>query len=186
MASNISSCFINLPNADSPFITEHHFNPVIHSPWLLFFGPLKPCFFCLGVHDVFCLAFPCIDPISFSTFLAIQSDIDSNLHPCVPHLCCWAFSVFETYCIKVSMFVLWYLTFTIFPFYLYLVQSLDLADHEQPTSFATIGDDLPSWRSFTILSFLSTDTSHVGAMIHASLLGATVLQGMSSFILTAD
>lgn len=31
---------ISLDNADSGFITEYHFYPIIHSPWLLLFSPL--------------------------------------------------------------------------------------------------------------------------------------------------
>ncbi|CAJ0955780.1 unnamed protein product, partial [Ranitomeya imitator] len=49
---------------------------------------------------------------------------------------------------------------------------LDTADCEQPTSFATLRDDLPSCKSLIILSFVSIDISRVGAMIHVSPLGA--------------
>ncbi|CAJ0967573.1 unnamed protein product [Ranitomeya imitator] len=68
-----------------------------------------------------------------------------------------------------------------------LMPILDTADCEQPTSFATLRDDLPSFKSLIILSFVSIDFSRVGAMIHVSPLGATALQGkpmdVSNFII---
>ncbi|CAJ0940290.1 unnamed protein product [Ranitomeya imitator] len=61
-------------------------------------------------------------------------------------------------------------------FRLAFLHILDTADCEQPTSFATLRDDLPSFKSLRILSFVSIDISHIGAMIHVSPLGATALQ----------
>ncbi|CAJ0932073.1 unnamed protein product [Ranitomeya imitator] len=58
------------------------------------------------------------------------------------------------------------------------LQILDTADCEQPTSFATLRDNLPSFKRLLILSFVSIDISRVGAMIHVSPLGATALQDL--------
>ena len=46
------------------FITEYHFNPIIHSPRLLLFSPLYPCFVVLEI-----VFFSFISPIIPSDFL---------------------------------------------------------------------------------------------------------------------
>ncbi|CAM4597255.1 unnamed protein product [Leuciscus chuanchicus] len=52
-------------------------------------------------------------------------------------------------------------------------KSKNTADWEQPTSFATFREDLPSSRSLIILSFVSTDIARVGGMSYVNHLGST-------------
>ena len=158
-----SSSIDTLPNADSRFITEYHFHPVIHSPWLLFFSPLSPLF-CLGVNDGFHLAFLYINVICFVVhFLFLRH---------------FAFCFLST---------LWYLPWstTMLPFYnlpIFFVLGPDFRHSWLGTT--SIFCNIPWWftflRNFIILSFVSTDISRVGAMIHVSPLGTTALQVVSA------
>ena len=75
---------------------------------------------------------------------------------------------FQAFCFDFSLpLILWRptcLSFTTFPFCLYLLQILDTVGWKQPTSFVRLWAEWSSWR---VLSRVSTDSSLVGAVFPA-------------------
>lgn len=91
--------------------------------------------------------------MSFTQFPpSLLTSTDSCFCPFVFHFFCCAFSISEAYCFQFSVPTLWHLlwsyTLTTLPFCLYLFQSLDTVDWEQPTSFATLCAELPFSKEF--------------------------------------
>lgn len=121
-------------------------------------------FFCLGVSAGFCLAFLYVNHISFSWFLIVLSQ---TLTPVFAHLFLfWRYIVlsFLSWHFDIFLGLPACFPFMTFPFRLCLHQILDAADWEQPTSLATLCVKIPCWRSYIILSIVSTDNSVDGAM----------------------
>ena len=150
MSPDKSSCINALANADSWFLTEYHFLPIVHTPWLFFF-----CFnfiFSLSVlMIVFSLLFFLINRISFSQILKVLLCIFSRLGVFYPD----------------SLMILWSTSlFSFFKpliFFLYMHQILDTTDWDQLTTFVTLICEL-SYMSFTILCIVLIDSSLVGIM----------------------
>ena len=65
-----SSSIISLVNADSWFITEYHFHPIVYTLWLFLFNSVQ-AHFPLCVSAGFCLTFLNVNPISFSKYLTV-------------------------------------------------------------------------------------------------------------------
>ena len=146
--------------ASSPwwFISESHFHPPVHSPWLLLFSHCELLFSSLGVADALLWLLWVEIPSPAAAFLQF---IGSCFWPLVFHFSCWTFSVF---CPDVFLGRPVRFPFTTFPFCLCWLQMLDPADWEHPTSFATLWVELSSWMSFGIFSIVSPDGSLFSVM----------------------
>lgn len=123
--------------------------------WLLL-RSLQPCFLVVSCSGW--LTFGCCRKYSkvhvfYPIFHSLLTSTDSCFCPFVFHFFCCAFSISEAYCFQFSAPTLWHLlwsyTLTTLPFCLYLFQSLDTVDWQQPTSFATLCAELPFSKEFS-------------------------------------
>ena len=107
-ASNKSSSIITLTNAGSWFITEYHFNSIVHVPCLFL------CFFfCWCLSAGFCWAFFYVNPISFSRFLMVLSQ---TLTPVLIHC---SFFIFSAYWLQFCIQMLWCLLLSTIMFFFF-------------------------------------------------------------------
>ena len=151
IAPDRSMSIIALAIVDSQIITEHHFHPIVHTPWLFFLAHFNLLFlhFTSGLHLVFLCKFNFIQLISNSLVRNIYSPVSSHLF--IEHFLflrdiltflSWYFDIFWGSTRMFSSLT------TLFLLYLYLI--LNTANLEQSTYFITLHNKLPSWMNFSI------------------------------------